>query len=87
MATKGWHQINTGWYRYTNAAGKTLAYAERYRSFWNVTVLPLADAARSFKLSESPKTLREAKGLAERAYLSSSKACLEEDAAALARVS
>lgn len=68
MATKGWHRISRGWYQYTNAAGKTLAYAERYRSFWNVTVLPMADQARKVDLSASPPTLREAKSVAEIAY-------------------
>lgn len=68
MAAKGWHKITTGWYRYTNAAGKTLAYAEKYRSFWNVTVLPAAEDALALKLSASPSTLREAKQIAETVY-------------------
>ena len=83
--TAGWHRIDAGWYSYTNAAGKTLAYAQRYRSFWNVTVLPMADAAQQVTLSESPKTLRESKGLAQRAYLSLTKSALERQAAVLAK--
>ena len=83
MATRGWHKISIGWYRYTNAAGKTLAYAERYRSFWDVRVLPLADAAQAVTLSASPSTLREAKEVAERAYASLSESALSRQEAAL----
>lgn len=82
--TRGWHKITTGWYRYTNAAGKTLAYAERYRSFWNVTVLPMADDAQQVHLSASPATFREAKSVAETAYLHLTKLALARQAEALA---
>lgn len=75
---RGWHRILTGWYKYTNSAGKVLAYVERSRGHWNVTVLPLADDARSFTLSESPHTYAEAKRLAEKAYKTSSEAYVRE---------
>ena len=80
-----WTMILPGWYRYTNSAGKTLAYAERYRSFWNVTVLPMADAAQAVKLSESPKTLCDAKGLAERSYGSLTRSALIRQNEAVAK--
>lgn len=82
---RGWHRISAGWYRYTNAADKTLAYAERHRSLWDVDVLPLGDAAQAVRLSESPHTLREAKGLAERAYPSLTKSALARQSEALTR--
>lgn len=85
MAKAGWHRIMTGWYRYDNAAGKTLAYVQRYRSFWNVQILVMADAAQTVSLSESPHTLREAKGLAERSYRSLTKAAIARSNESLAK--
>lgn len=67
---RGWHRIMTGWYVYTNAAGKRLAYVQRNRSFWDVTVLPMGDPAREITLTASPHTYREAKALAESQYKS-----------------
>lgn len=81
--TAGWHRISTGWYEYTNAASKTLAYVQRNHGQWDVTVLPMADDDQHVTLSECPKTYREAKGLAERAYLSLTKSALARQAEAL----
>ena len=73
-----WTRIHAGWYRYTNAAGIELAYIERYRSFWNIRVLPCGDQAAAFDLTASPKTMREARKLAEIAYKHTSRKLIEE---------
>ena len=74
-----------GMYFYTNEAGKDLALIERYRGFWNITVYVKGEAARQVTLSASPHTLREAKGIAERAYKSLTLAAIEADRAKLKR--
>jgi hypothetical protein len=63
-AKAGWHRQMAGMYKYVGADGTTLAYVERYRSFWNVAVVTPAYV----KLPDSPHTLREAKSLALAAY-------------------
>lgn len=78
----GWRMVIAGWYIYTNEAGKELAYVERYRSFWNVYIYPKGDASRQRMLKESPKTLREAKELAQREYIAATKTELKRDAEA-----
>lgn len=83
-STRGWHKIVSGWYRYTNADGVTLAYAQKYRSFWRVTVLPAGQDALSLRVSDTPGTLREAKAIAERIYKSLTPRVLTEQAAAVA---
>lgn len=79
MPKQGWHRIMSGWYRYTNAAGKELAMVERYRGFWNVTIYPMADAARARQLKQSPHTYREAKQLAQREYLAATRSGIKRD--------
>lgn len=81
----GWRRVMPGMYFYTNAAGKDLALVERYRSFWNITVYVKGDAAQQVTLSASPKTLREAKEIAQRAYLSLTKSQVERDIVAARR--
>jgi hypothetical protein len=82
---RGWHKITKGLYRYTNAAGKSLAYAGREAGGWEVLVIPMADPAREYKHTTKPSTLRDAKLLAMAAYKASTAQVLEEDAKILAR--
>jgi hypothetical protein len=84
--TRGWHRITKGLYRYTNAAGKSLAYAGKEAKGWEVLVIPMADPAREFKHRTKPATLREAKVLAEDAYLSSTLSALAADRATMKRL-
>lgn len=86
MAQRGWHKITRGWYQYTNAAGKVLAFAERTGSTWAVEILPMADAARAVNLSARPGTLADAKVVAENAYKHLTQVCLKEEAANRARL-
>ena len=64
-STRGWHRIGTGYYELTDDAGRTLAFVQKYRSFWNVKVLPGGEAARTVHLPDSPTTYKAAKALAE----------------------
>lgn len=84
--TRGWHRILSGWYKYTNAAGKTLAFAEKSRGFWAVTVLPMADPAQEIRLSATPRTLRDAKQVAETVYKHQTALALKRQAEERARV-
>lgn len=83
QAQGGWRRTMSGMYFYTNAAGKDLAFVERYRSFWNITVYVKGEHAGQVTLSASPKTLREAKRLAENAYKHLTVQALKEERAVL----
>lgn len=84
--TRGWHRLMSGMYVYTNEAGKTLAHINRNRSFWDIIIFPMADGARELRLSASPKTLAEAKVIAETTYKYQTVKALKEEQAELARL-
>jgi hypothetical protein len=84
--TGGWRKIQAGWYEYTNAAGKVLAYIERSGSVWVSRVLPMADEAQAVTLSGAPRTLAEAKDQAERGYKSLTISAIRRDNETRARV-
>lgn len=79
-STAGWHRVVAGWYRYTNASGKTLAFAERRYGLWDVKVLPMGDDSRAFT-PKGPlvKTFREAKVVAQEAYLLATRRAIEQE--------
>jgi hypothetical protein len=83
---KGWGKILKGYYRYTNAAGKTLAIIERTGAHWHVTVFMKGDAAGEVNLSAKPRTMREARALAESSYKSLTVGALKRERAELARL-
>lgn len=66
----GWRRIEPGWYRYNNMDGRALAYAEKRGSIWNVSVSPVPCSVAN--LPHRPRTLREAKVLAEQKLLADS---------------
>lgn len=82
----GWRKIQAGWYEYTNAAGKVLAYIEKSGGRWVSRVLPMADQARAVTLSAPPRTLAEAKGQAERGYKSLTISAVKQDNENRARI-
>lgn len=75
----GWHRVMVGCYRYTNAAGKTLALVDRQSGFWNVRVYPMGDPARDRLLREPPRTYREAKALAQTEYIAATRAEIKRE--------